>query len=149
MKDKGRFDFVSVVISKLNFTCQFTPHTILKMLNIQVSEPDWSTGVKYWHDLAKRLNQPADLQKVDFLNRIIFESAGLKTKTSQSTTTVTTALVAADGKDIVNIPPIEIVSEIMSEIDDELEKTERKVDDSQTVEIKIDEKIKAFIREPV
>ena len=124
------------------------------MLNIQVSESDWTTVVKYWHDLKQHLSQSHDKNKVDFLNRIIFESAGLTAFNSQYSTIrgVTTTIVApADVKDKTKIPSIGTMSEIMNEIDNELEfeNTDRKVNDSQTIEIKIDEKIKPFISEPV
>ena len=111
------------------------------MLSIQVSEYDWSIGTKYWHDLGKHLNDPDDRKKVDFLNRVIFESASLNAHNSQSAGAATT-----------EIPSIRTLSEIMNEIDNELEKGDKKTDDAnqlQAVGIKIDEKIKAFIREPV
>ena len=112
------------------------------MLSIQVSESNWSTAKKYWHDLGKHLNDPDDRKKVDFVNRIIFESASLNGHNSQSSTT---------GAATTKIPSITTISEIMNEIDNELEKTEKKIDDLQlqAVGTKMDEKIKAFIREPV
>ena len=115
------------------------------MLNIQVSQSDWAIAKKYWHDLGKHLNQPDDTKKVDFLNHIFFESAGLNKYHSQSSTTP-----AADDKDsTTNIPSITTMSEIMNEIDNELEKTDLKIHDSQTTDFKMDETIKAFIVEPV
>ena len=113
------------------------------MLSIQTSESDWSIAIKYWHDLGKHLNDPDDRKKVDFLNRIIFESASPNAHNSQS---------SATGAVTTEIPSIRTISEIMNEIDNELEKGDKKTDDAnqlQAVGIKIDEKIKAFIREPV
>ena len=116
------------------------------MLKLHVSQSDWSLAKKYWHDLGKHLNRPDDTKKVDFLNRTIFESAGLNGLHSQSSTTG-----SADEKDrtLTNIPSIGTMSEIMNEIDNELETTEKKINESQTVKIKMDEKMKAFIRRPV
>ena len=126
------------------------------MARIQVSDHDWSIVVQYWKDLQKHLNQPDDLKKIDFLNRVIFKSAGVNRLHSQSSATVTTAKTAGvitDQKDRINISSISIetMSEIMNEIDNDLSKREKKVDDSKAVddEIKIDSKIKTFIVEPV
>ena len=124
------------------------------MLNLQVSQSDWLLAKKYWVDLKKHLNHPDDSKKFSFVNRVIFESSGLNNvhnsqslSTTGSLTTTTTTLVA-DEKDATNIPSITTMSEIINEIDNELEKTDKKVDESQT-SIKIDPKIKAFICEPV
>ena len=93
------------------------------MVKVQVSDSDWSTALTYWKDLQNHLNQQHDREKIDFLNRIIFESAGLNTLRSQpSETTRAKAAEVVDGKDDLKI-----------------------VDD----EIKIDEQIKTFIVEPV
>ena len=82
------------------------------MPNIKVSESDWSIVKKYWDDLKKRLNQPDDSKKVDFLNRVIFDSAiSCENESDTSSGSVTTRIKVA----------------------------ETKVDDSQTVEINIDE----------
>ena len=128
------------------------------MVNVQVNDSEWLIALKYWQDLQKHLNQADDLQKIEFLNRIIFESTGLNTLDSQSSLVVTTtktkpktqtkaALFAADGKDRIKISSISIatMSEIMNEIDNELEERENTIDD----EMKIDSKIKTFIVEPV
>ena len=115
-----------------------------------MSESDWSIAIKYWKDLQKNLNHPDDLKKIDFLNRVIFESGGLNKLHSQSSATTTrktkTKSAVADGKDKRNIASISIetMSEIMNEIDDELDDS-KKVDD----DMKIDSKIEKFIVEPV
>ena len=47
------------------------------MVTVQVNDHDWSLVLKYWRDLQEHLNQPGDQDKIDFLNKIIFKSAGL------------------------------------------------------------------------
>ena len=113
------------------------------VVTVQVSDSEWSTVIKYWKELQKHLNQPDDREKTDFLNRVVFELTGLKKLHSQSSVTTTTTT-----KTTANISSIsvEIMSEIMNEIDNELDKTEKKIDDD---EMKIDDKIKTFIVEPV
>ena len=114
------------------------------VVKVQVSDSDWSIVTKYWKDLEKHFTHPDDREKIDFLNRVVFESAGSNTLHSQSSITVTTikrtkaAVLAAYDKYTRNIP---LVS---NEIDNEL-------DDLKTVddEMEIDSKIKTFIVEPV
>ena len=110
-------------------------------MKVQVSDSNWSIVIKYWKDLQKHLNQPDDLKKIDFLNQVIFESAGSNTLHSQSSVTTTT-------KTETNISSISIatMSEIMNEIDNELDDLHT-VDDE--MKINIDSKIKTFIVEPV
>ena len=119
------------------------------MVTVQLSDDDWSLVIKYWQDLQKHLNHPDDLKKINFLNRIIFKSTDVNISHSQTTA----GIVTADDKDRTNISAISIakMSEIMNEIDNELEKREKKLDDLKTVddERKIDSKIRTFIVEPV
>ena len=81
------------------------------MLNIKVSESDWSIVKEYWDDLQKRF-QPDDLKKVDFLNRVVFESSSsCENESDTSSGSVRTRIKVS----------------------------ETKVEDSQTVEMNIDE----------
>ena len=113
------------------------------MPNIQVEESNWSIAQHYWHDLKKHLNSPDDRKKVQFLNRIIFESAGLNAFDYQSSNSTT--VKAPERKDEIapDIPPIEKLTDLLDEIDQEnkFETTEVKVDDSQNVETKSDGKM--------
>ena len=112
------------------------------MPNIQVEESNWSIAQHYWHDLKKHLNSPDDRKKVEFLNRIIFESADLNAFDYQSLNSTTTVKATErENETASDIPPIETMTELMNEIETELETTEVKVDDSQNVETKSDGKM--------
>ena len=91
------------------------------MVNIKVSKSDWSTAKDYWNDLQEHFHEPDDLKKVDFVNQIIFESARSCQNESESDTSesVTTRTVP-----------------------------EKKIDDSPTFEMNIDE-INEKIKESV
>ena len=116
-----------------------TRFTLFAMVvKVQVSESECSIAIKHWEDWQKHLSHPDDLKKIDFLNRIIFESPALNTSLHSQYSVTTTR------KTNISSISIETMSEIMNEIDNEL-------DDSKTVDddMKIDSKIKKFIAEPV
>ena len=108
------------------------------MIHLQVSESDWLTTGSYWKDLCKHVASPDDQKKVQFLNKIIFESSGLN-KLSQPTDTTTT-----------EIPSISTMNEIMKEIDHDVaittKATKNKNNKKQNNK---NDKIKIFIAEAV
>ena len=53
------------------------------MIHLTLNESDWSRSIKYWKELTKRIFVSRDDQKkVDFLDKIIFNSSGLKNNVS-------------------------------------------------------------------
>ena len=91
------------------------------MVILQISDHDWSLVLKYWKELEKHLNHPHDFKEhIDFLNRIIFDSAGQnRIKTEKE-------------------------KEREKKVDDLKEE-----EDDNDDEVKIDSKLKTFIVEPV
>ena len=100
------------------------------MINIhfQVSASDWLTTKKYWKELEKLSVKPDDRKKTEFVNRIIFGSAGV----NQTATP--------------EIPSISTMNEILTEIDIE---AAVESPNTTTADAPIDDKIKKFISEPV
>ena len=109
------------------------------VVKIEVNDSEWSTVLQYWKDLQKHLNdRDDDKKKIEFLNRVIFESAGLNTSLDSQSSIKTTikktkeAVVAVYDKYTKYIPLIS--NEIDAKLDDDM---------------KIDSKMKTFIVEPV
>ena len=108
------------------------------VVKIEVTDSQWSTVLEYWKDLKKHLNHGDDhKKKIDFLNRVIFQSAGSNTSLHSQSSINTTikktkaAVVAVYDKYTTSI------TLIPNEIDGELD------------DMKIDSKMKTFIVEPV
>ena len=116
------------------------------MIHLSVLKSDWLTTKSYWKDLEKLFVDSDDRKKADFLNRVVFESPGVKEIDSSNSNTT-------------EIPSIDTISQIMKEIDNELiitgdrdnddYKTEIETETSKTQVPKMDEKIQEFIMEPV
>lgn len=113
------------------------------MIHFQVRNSDWSTAKTYWKDLCKQLVSSDDQKKVDFVNKIIFESCGpnelSETKESTESNTITTTTT--------EIPSINTMNEIMKEIDNEVAITTAALVNTHPMGVK--EEITTFIVEPV
>ena len=97
------------------------------MVTLQVSDNDWSLVLKYWKEVEKHLNHPDDFkEQIDFLNRIIFESAGQNTAKTKNTIKTQKAKERERDKK---------VDDLKQDDDDD--------------DMKIDSKLKTFIVEPV
>ena len=63
--------------------CEYLKSTNVTMVHLSVNESDWSKSIKYWKELTRRIFVSLDDQKkVDFLNKVIFNSSLLKNSLS-------------------------------------------------------------------
>ena len=98
-------------------------------MKLEVSDCEWSTVLEYWKDLQKHLNdRDDDKKKIEFLNHVIFESAGLKKSLHSQCSIKTTTTINKTKEAVV------AVYDKYTKFDDD---------------IKIDSKMKTFIVEPV
>ena len=108
------------------------------MVHLSVNESDWSKSRQYWKELTTRVFVSLDDQKkVDFLNKIIFNSSDLKNNLSRAN-----EIETKEENDNGRIPKDLAITTT---------RTTTTSSDAYTsgTTIKIDATIKKFIAEPV
>ena len=121
------------------------------MVHLSVNESDWSKSIKYWKELTKRIFVSLDdKKKVDFLNKVIFNSSGLKNNLSmdnENETKQENDNGQWGGKGILNF----VRNSFWQTPKDLAITTTRTTTSSDAIAttIKIDPAIKKFIVEPV
>ena len=85
------------------------------MIRLELSPSDWQTSKGYWNELKQHFSKPEDTNKVQFIDRVLFESSSLNDANSTAPS-------------IISIPSINSMSQMMSEIDSEVKNNGNEID---------------------